>query len=440
MNILVLHGLGPDLSLARGTSVAHLQSFQRHAPGHRYLYQDLSTPVTPALREFPFDLVLIDGTFLCWRWVRPRALLEELQDAYAWLAHHLAVKFAFPQDDYDHAHVLDRWLDELRVDHVYTVCSRHHEALYPRLSRQPGRLSVALTGYVDEELARMERPAIADRSVLVGYRARNLPPWFGRLGLAKARLGDCFAELAHGRGLAGIDVSTDPRDVLLGSAWTRFLQDSRYTLGSESGSSLLDADGGLREAAEAYLRQHPDASFDEVEAAVFPGQDGRHVFSAISPRLFEAAALGSCQILLEGEYLPDMEAGVHYLEIRKDWSNIDVVLDALHDTATAQAVADACHSVLIASPAYRYARRVQDVLGHAERLHIDGRPCGHATAQEFDAMAHDHEVAARALAPMQAQARQLRQEFAELRERLDDPLVRIAARRARQFVRRITGH
>lgn len=421
MNILVLHGLGQDLNLARGTSVAHLQSFQQHAPGHRYLYQDVGWPVTQQLREFPFDLILIDGTFLCWRWVRPRELLTELQEQYAWVARHPAVKIAFPQDDYDHAHVLDRWLAEWNVDHVYTVCPRHHEVLYPQLSRQPGRLSVALTGYVDAALAHQPRPPIASRPIAVGYRARQLPPWYGSLGRSKTLLGEVFASHAARRGLA-VDVSTDPKDVLIGAAWTRFLSDSRFTLGCESGSSLFDPEGRLRERAEAWLQDHPDAPFEQVDAQVFEGQDGRHVFSAISPRVFEAAALGSCQVLLEGEYLPEMRPGEHYIQIRRDWSNIDDVLDQLRDPHRAQAMAQACHDAIVRPATYHYSTRVAEVfdrVGHLRNSSADLAP-----ARAFDSMAHDHGVAARALHDPLQRLAALRRENAMLRGQLAIPLAR----------------
>lgn len=183
MNILVLHGLGEDfLERARGTSIIHLLSFQRHRGEHNYYLQDVQKVVSRALRDVPFDVVLIDGTFLCWRWVRPRFLLDELRDSYAWLGSHPAVKIAFPQDGYDHSRILDAWLSELRVDYVYSVCREHHEVLYPLMSARPDSIGTALTGYVDDVIAdrmqAMGRPPIASRPIDVGYRACDLPAYF----------------------------------------------------------------------------------------------------------------------------------------------------------------------------------------------------------------------------------------------------------------------
>ena len=139
MNILILHGLGENfLTHARSTSIIHLLSFQRFRGEHNYWLQDLAVPVSRALREFPFDVVLIDGTFLCWRWVKPRYLLDQMREAYAWLARHHAVKIAFPQDDYDHSKILDAWLCEMGVDFVYFGLSRPSRNPVSANVRAPG--------------------------------------------------------------------------------------------------------------------------------------------------------------------------------------------------------------------------------------------------------------------------------------------------------------
>jgi len=110
--------------------------------------------------------------------------------------------------------------------------------------------------------------------------------------------------------------------VLRGDDWLKFLSNCRFTLGCESGSSLLDPRGEIRAACNAYLRRHPKSEFDEIEAACFPGQDMKRVFSAFSPRLFEAALAGACQVLVPGKYLGVLEPDQHYIPLAADFSNI----------------------------------------------------------------------------------------------------------------------
>ena len=135
-------------------------------------------------------------------------------------------------------------------------------------------------------------------------------------------------EIAHGRRRrrgARADRPTSrsrPSDTLFGDEWFRALAASRWTLGVEGGASILDRDGGIREATERYVAEHPDASFDEIEAACFPGRDGELALFAISPRHLEACATRTGQILVEGDYSGVLEPGRHYLPVRPDLSNL----------------------------------------------------------------------------------------------------------------------
>ena len=48
--------------------------------------------------------------------------------------------------------------------------------------------------------------------------------------------------------------------------------------------------------------------------------DGKGVYYlTMSPRVFEAAAVRSCQILFEGRYSGILEPMVHYIPLKKDF-------------------------------------------------------------------------------------------------------------------------
>ena len=51
--------------------------------------------------------------------------------------------------------------------------------------------------------------------------------------------------------------------------------------------------------------------------------------NVISPRCFEAAALRTLMVMYEGEYAGILEAGRHYVELKRDHSNIDEVVSAI---------------------------------------------------------------------------------------------------------------
>jgi hypothetical protein len=367
LTIGIFHALG-DFTAARRTSILHATFLERYLPRHTYVYHDLRAPVTGALKKIRFDVVIFDVTFLCYRWVRPRAIFDEIFEKYSFLAKLDAVRAAFPQDEYDHSAILDEWLDAYRVDLVYAVVWDAWSELFPRVSRH-SEIRRALTGYVDDDdVRRMSAFCLPfeDREVDVGYRARKLPANFGRHGLLKSTLGDRFAGLAKDRGLK-LDVSTRPEDVFLGDDWLKFLGRSKFTLGCEGGSSLIDPRGEIRDRVEAYLRDRPEASFEEVEAACFRGLDRPKPLAAISPRTFEVAAARSGQILVEAPYLGVLRPREHYLPLKPDLSNVSEALDAMSDVPRMKSMIDACWDALIAPDTWRYSTHASEVMRDLER-------------------------------------------------------------------------
>jgi hypothetical protein len=228
----------------------------------------------------------------------------------------------------------------------------------------------ALTGYIDDqeiERVRLFARPFGERSIDVGYRARDLPPQFGRHSRVKAELGKRFAAAAHARGRSlRIDTSNRPEDMLFGDRWLELLGDSRFTLGCEGGSSVVDPRGHIVDAISAYVAEHPNASYEDVEAACFQGQNRTPPLSAVSPRLFEVAAARSAQILVCAAYLPELIPGEHYLSLEPDHSNAEAVLDALSDWASAERMADAFYEAVIAGPRYRYSTHAREVIAKIE--------------------------------------------------------------------------
>ena len=142
---------------------------------------------------------------------------------------------------------------------------------------------------------------------------------------------------------------------------TGFSPSCKYTLGVEGGASVHDPDGAFHEASLRYLAEHPEASFEEVEANCFPGVDGGIAYYAISPRHLEACATRTAQVLIEGSYNGILRPGEHYLELRRDFSNLDEVLDRSTTTAERARITETRTATWCASGAYTYERFVRDV-------------------------------------------------------------------------------
>jgi hypothetical protein len=284
------------------------------------------------------------------------------------------VKAALPQDEYLPPHLLCDFVNEFGVDHVFSVAPESQwPAIYPTVDH--ARLSRALTGYLDPgTVERIERAAAGvERTIDIGYRAKDLPAWLGRHARLKAQIGDAFARAAPAHGLT-CDISTRPEDVIAGADWVRFLLSCRYTVGVEGGASVLDRDGSLRRCCEAVLAERPDATFEELERECFPGRDGEFGLVALSPRHLEAVATRTCQVLIEGAYDGVLEPGRHYIPLRRDFSNLDEVLETIRADEVRERIVETAYQDVVVSGEWSYPRFVERL----EATTVGGPPRGAA--------------------------------------------------------------
>ena len=138
--------------------------------------------------------------------------------------------------------------------------------------------------------------------------------------------------------------------------------------GTNSGSSLLDPRGEIQRRVRAYLSENPAALFEEVEEHCFKGLDGRHSFTAISPRVLEAALLDSCQILVRGEYSGIIQPWENYLPIQEDASDFSEILKCMKDLYLVKRIVRNCRAAILECPRLRYDHTGREVLSRIEHL------------------------------------------------------------------------
>jgi len=340
------------------------------ATHHKIVYWNAGYSVPRAIRRLPVDVVILDNTLLVARWAPEFAARRPTFD---WLAEVGALKIAFPQDEYNYAHVLDDWLADLSVDVVFSVLGpEYRELLYPRLGAT-ARFEKCLTGYVDELDVTRHAAAVLPherRGLDLAYRAQALTPRFGRLGQLKHTVADAVAPAARAAGLR-VDVSTDPRDAVLGDRWFPFVAAARAVLGSESGASAIDRRGELVAAERTMLAEQPGLAFADFDAAMPAGWDGQ-LSGSIGPRHLEAAAARTCQVLVEGGYDGVLEPEVHYLPVQPDGSDADAVVERLADHKLVDATATRAYADVVLSGRYGYAALATQL----ERVLEEERPAG----------------------------------------------------------------
>jgi len=394
LNILILHGVA-DFARERQTTVRHVRALARYAPGHRFAYQYVNHPVTDSLKLVPWDLVVFDATFLCWRWVQPRSLFERVKADYGWLRSTGAFLAALPQDDFDHSKVLDDWLADYEVDLVCSVYTEHRDILYPRVNARNTPIVPTLAGYIDQDdvtlYQRLRRP-FDQRRITVGYRVRRLTTC-GRFGILKSEFGRRFAAAAKSKAIT--DISDDPADTMLAEKWPRFLGDCRFALGSEGGSSVLDPTGAIRDRTLAYMAAHPAADFEEIASACLTTDDEARTFSTISPRVFEVAMAGCCPILIHGCYNNLIAPEEHYIPISPDLSDIEIAVERLRDDDGAKKIAARAAEALLENPALRYSRWVEDLMSLVVQGLNGRKKCGVLSDDEFGRLTEEHQTQAR---------------------------------------------
>lgn len=322
---------------------------------------DTSMPLPRDLAVFQWDLIILGPTFLCARYNESqfsRTLRE-----FEWIRDAKACKVALPQDDYDCSAILDGWMSDWSVDYIYSVCPNNWEVLYPR-SSQNSEIRLGYTAYISDEWIRTwENPKpTRERPVDVSYRAAKLPANFGRIGQLKSTIARNFLDRFPAVGNRELDISTDPRAVIPGEAWHRFMENSKFCLVAPSGSSILDPWNEVRRCVQAFTALRPKATFEEIENHCFPGVDGQHVFTAISPRNIEAALAQTVQIAVVDSYSGLLEPYEHYIPLDENCSNIEDVIGAMDDDALTERLRIRTKEAILSADRLRASAIVDEIL------------------------------------------------------------------------------
>lgn len=321
--------------------------------------------VPDCLLNKDFDVIIFHDTFLGWRWWGSD--FYEIKKRFEWLSRINAIKIALPQDEYDHAEVLDEWLFTWNIDAVFTVCGlKNSDILFP-LTKNSAQIHESLTGYINtiytNPLQSCSFPPHSDRPYDIVYRSQQLPYSFGSHGQLKHLIADVVSEAAIKHQLS-CDISNDKTKTILGSKWLDFMASGRCTIGTESGSSVIDFRGEKQALIRSLLVRDPTLSFEDVSACFDPDWDSTPI-TAISPRHLEAVITKTCQILLEGEYNNVLKPNIHYISLKKDYSNLDDILELIQDHDYTSRMADRAYNDIALSGLYDYAsfaRQINEVI------------------------------------------------------------------------------
>jgi len=346
-----------DFGADASTVSEHIGSFARHS---KFRVWEVNTlfEIPPQLWSLRFSVVLLHYSLF-----GPGAYYHLDEEYLRYLAEACgeSYKVAFFQDEYRFCGLRFAFLNQYDVDCVFSCLEPPYlDEVYGRHT-SVSKLVSTLPGYVSADLVessrRFQQPE-GEREVDIGYRGRLLPAYTGRGGLEKYEVGVRFARRAASLGLE-LDIAWGEDDRLYGDDWYRFIAGCRAVLGTESGVSVFDLEGEVHREYQALVETGREVTLEQLERGALGRWEGRIPYRTLSPRHFEAAALGVCQILYEGRYSGAIEPLVDYIPLKKDFSNFDEVIERFRDDDLRRELTDNARRRLIDSGEFGYGSLIR---------------------------------------------------------------------------------
>jgi len=342
------------------TLLEHIAAFRRYSAHDVRMFNPRSLRRSWTLDLAEFDVVVIHYSICI---IVDHYLAADFREK---LRRFKGLKIQFIQDDY-------RWVDSItammRYVGIHVLFTLVPAVEIPKIwseDRLPDVLKIStLAGYVPEDRVGLSGPPLGKRPIDVGYRGREVPFWIGRLGQEKVWIAKGMRARAAAYGLR-CDIGWTEQDRIYGQAWNQFLTSCRTTLGTESGASITDFDGSIERRVKEYLALHPAADFEEVHREVLWKFEWNVRMNVISPRIFEAVAARTALVLFPGEYSQVIHPREHYVLLKKDFSNMDEVVESLRDIDTLKAMTERAYRDVVQSNRYSLRRFIKEFDGLVE--------------------------------------------------------------------------
>ncbi len=182
-----------------------------------------------------------------------------------------------------------------------------------------------------------------ERPVDIGFRGSDGPEYLGHM--ERRELTEYFIQHGSSLGLK-LDISMKQSSRLDVDGWAGFLNNCNAVLGVEAGSNFFELTDETRQKVLEYQQENPDSSFEQLRELFFNNRPDAIRGRMIASRHIEAAGTKTLQILFEGDYGGFLQPDVHYLALKKDFSNIGEVMDKYRDKEFClRIVENACRKV-----------------------------------------------------------------------------------------------
>ena len=337
-NVLVLYD---KYSCHVSTVAEHINAFGNYSKNNITYYHAADNVYHAAYNEEINEQFLATFEVVIIHYSIRLSVSNHLSDPiYKSLIKFVGLKILFIQDEYDNLKSTYKYMSDIRFDIVFTLVRNENlEYVYPR-DRFPNVLfELNLTGYIPYQNVFKNTIPFSARTVDVFYRGRELPHIYGSLGREKFEIGSLFKNKCEELGVPlNLDLEATNEKRIYGDGWYRAIASSKTMLGTESGSDVFDFDGDLKSIIESEIAN--GRSYDEIYNDHLAEKESKIKMYLISPKVFECISLKTVLILYEGQYSGVLKAGEHYIELKKDFSNIQSVLEIISDNEKLEEIAN----------------------------------------------------------------------------------------------------
>lgn len=224
------------------------------------------------------------------------------------------------------------------------------------------RLGCAVAGIpntgLDSSVFFPSRP-VSERPIDLGFRSADAPLYLGHR--ERHDLAEYFQAHAGRLGLI-VDTSLDSARRFAEPEWAEFLNRCKGQLGTEAGGEYFELDDRTRCGVNRFLEERPDAGLEEIRRRFF-SEPRPLTLRILSGRNVEAAGTRTVQMLFEGHYDGYLQPDVHYIPLKKDFSNVDEAIGKFRDAPFRETIVENAYQLVRNELTYdRLLERFHDAL------------------------------------------------------------------------------
>jgi len=362
MRLLVLYA-------ARFASIGairdYLEGFQAHSR-HEVFFMEAGDGAIPQTAHEPFDAVLVN---FCCR-LHYGSLFSDACEAF--VAGFSGIRIVVLQDEQENTLAVRKRVAHMRPHILFTTLPPEAwPIVFPDDVFGETKIVRLLTGYARQRSLPhdLNLAPLAQRRLTLGYRVTPHVWRWGKLGRLKIEVGQRFHEACLRRGIPA-DIAWTEEAKIYGDNWLRFNASCQGVLGSESGASIFDWHGDLQRQETQFRYARPGATCEGFLSEVIE-QEVSFDTGQVSPRVFEATITRTPLVMVEGKYAGVLREEEHYLAIKRDFSNVENILDRMSDLESLQNMVDRAYSHLIESGMFSYAVMSREIDKEIEQTVIE---------------------------------------------------------------------